>query len=206
MLLLASCATEGPPDGGDKERALAAATTAFDVQKVRELLASGADPNARIDIEGNSESSWFLALDQLRQNRPDSIAVVKAMLQSGASRTNVWGTHGGARPKESFWKSFMRGGRVAGSGSGSPLRVAMFHPVPEVVRWLTESGFDPRDGEGELVSAIESGEVEIAHILVEAGVNVNCQPTAVTPLVAAIELRSEALMTYLEEHGAREKP
>ena len=44
------------------------------------------------------------------------------------------------------------------------------------------------------------------HALVEAGVDVNCQPTAVTPLVAAIEARNVALMTYLEEHGAREKP
>jgi hypothetical protein len=56
------------------------------------------------------------------------------------------------------------------------------------------------------VDAIESGEIEIAHVLVDAGVDVNCQPTAVTPLVAAIERRDAALMTYLEEHGAREKP
>ena len=44
------------------------------------------------------------------------------------------------------------------------------------------------------------------HALVEAGVDVNCRPSAVTPLVAAIEARNVALMTYLEEHGAREKP
>jgi len=35
---------------------------------------------------------------------------------------------------------------------------------------------------------------------------VNCHPGANTPLTAAIETRNVALMTYLEEHGAREKP
>ena len=56
------------------------------------------------------------------------------------------------------------------------------------------------------MGAIERDEVEIAHIFVEAGVDVNCHPGANTPLVAAIEARDIALMTYLEEHGAREKP
>jgi ankyrin repeat protein len=56
------------------------------------------------------------------------------------------------------------------------------------------------------VGAIESDQVEIAHILVEAGVDVNCRTGANTPLVAAIEARDAALMSYLEEHGAREKP
>lgn len=54
--------------------------------------------------------------------------------------------------------------------------------------------------------AVENGQTEIVHILVEAGVDVNCHPSANTPLVAAIEARNVAIMTYLEEHGAREKP
>lgn len=54
--------------------------------------------------------------------------------------------------------------------------------------------------------AIESGQTQIAHLLVEAGVDVNCHPGANTPLLAAIEARDEAMMVYLEEHGAREKP
>jgi len=82
----------------------------------------------------------------------------------------------------------------------------MMHPVPEIIRALTAANFDPRDGEDALVDAIESEQVEIAHILVEAGVDVNCRPGAITPLVAAIDARNAALMTYLEEHGAREKP
>jgi hypothetical protein len=80
------------------------------------------------------------------------------------------------------------------------------NPVPEVIRALTVASFDPRDGEEALVDAIERDQVEIAHIFVEAGVDVNCRPGANTPLVAAIEARDFALMTYLEEHGAREKP
>ena len=47
---------------------------------------------------------------------------------------------------------------------------------------------------------------DLAGMLSEAGVDVNCRPGANTPLVAAIDARNAALMTYLEEHGAREKP
>ena len=50
------------------------------------------------------------------------------------------------------------------------------------------------------------GQIEIVHLLVEAGTDVNCHPGANTPLVAAIEARNVALMNYLEERGAREKP
>jgi ankyrin repeat protein len=82
----------------------------------------------------------------------------------------------------------------------------MFHQVPDVVRALVASGFDPRTGESALVDGVESGNAEIARLLVDAGVNVNCRSGPNTPLVAAVETRNVALMTYLEEHGAREKP
>ena len=82
----------------------------------------------------------------------------------------------------------------------------MLHPDPEVVRALIQAGLDPVHGQAALVMAIEAGETEIAHILVEAVVDLNCHPGANTPLVAAIEARDVAMMTYLEDHGAREKP
>jgi ankyrin repeat protein len=82
----------------------------------------------------------------------------------------------------------------------------MLHPVPAAVRALVAAQIDPRLGQSALVYAIESGEVEIVHILVDAGVDVNSHTGANTPLVAAIEARNVPLMTYLEEHGAREKP
>ena len=68
------------------------------------------------------------------------------------------------------------------------------------------SRINPRSGGLALVDAVEAQNVEIVHALVEAGVDVNSQPGPGTPLVAAIEARNVALMTYLEEHGAREKP
>jgi ankyrin repeat protein len=53
---------------------------------------------------------------------------------------------------------------------------------------------------------VEAGEAEIVHLLVDAGVDVNTTAGATTPLLAAIDTRNVSLMTYLEDHGAREKP
>ena len=202
-LLTACGAAAAPPRGGDKEQALAAAAMVADSAKVNALLAAGANPNWRVDVQGNDESSWYLALDRLRPNRPASVDIVKAMLKSGADPTKAWGY--GMREPESFLKSLSHS-RFGGAGNEIPLHLAMFHPVPEIVRALVAARFDPHDGQSALVDAIESGEIEIAHILVDAGVDVNCRPGALTPLVAAIERRDVALMTYLEAHGAREKP
>ena len=88
----------------------------------------------------------------------------------------------------------------------TPILEALSTAVPDVVRALMEAGLDPRRGQLALVLAVENGQTEIVHILVEAGVDVNCHPGANTPVVAAIEARDVAVMTYLEEHGAREKP
>ena len=41
---------------------------------------------------------------------------------------------------------------------------------------LMEAGLNPRFGQAALVMAIETGETEIAHILVDAGVDPNCHP------------------------------
>jgi hypothetical protein len=90
-------------------------------------------------------------------------------------------------------------------GSNRPIDIAMSADA-DVVRALVAAGFNPRYGKSALVSAVESQDSEMVHVLVEAGVDVNCQPGANTPLVAAIEARNVALMTYLEEHGARERP
>jgi hypothetical protein len=209
LMCAAACRVVQPPYGGPKENALAVATIASDLVKVAESLKSGADPNKIVTVGDNQESPWYLALDQMRASRPDTVEIVKAMLASGGNPKTVWGT-GGLRsallPKETFWQRFMGPSRRAGLGEQSTIRRAMMHPVPEIIRALTATNFDPRDGEDALVDAIESEQVEIAHILVEAGVDVNCRPGANTPLVAAIDTRNAALMTYLEEHGAREKP
>ena len=181
-----------PPFGADAERALVAATAARDVGRVQELLRSGADPNRMVEHEGLNRSAWELALTELRPKRPELVPIIQAMLKAGAKPDSAWG------------ESVSRG--ITRQYPRDPILLVMLHPDARVVRALMEAGLDPRGAQTALVMAIEAGEVEIAHILVEAGVNVNCRPGANTPLVAAIEARNLALMTYLEDHGAREKP
>jgi hypothetical protein len=208
VLGAAACRVEHPPYGGPKEKVLAEATVARDPVKVAEALKAGANPNNLVKVNDDQQSPWYLALHQVRASRPETIQIVKTMLAGGASPRTAWGTSGRdpGLPKESFWKRFMGPSRRAGTGEESTIRLAMMNPVPDVIRALTAASFDPRDGEEGLVGAIEGDDVEIAHIFVEAGVDVNCHPGANTPLVAAIEARDVALMTYLEDHGAREKP
>ena len=79
---------------------------------------------------------------------------------------------------------------------------------PEFFRALMAAGVDPRStiAETALVLACETRQHDIVHVLVEAGVPINPTNVASTPLLAAIGARDVALMTYLEAHGAREKP
>jgi hypothetical protein len=190
-MLLASCTRA--PHGGEKETALIAATAAHDVAKVQSLLDSGANPMAMVKYEeGLYESSWRLVLKQLRPKHPEDVAIVKAMLKAGADPALAWG-EGQALSRKSLHQD-------------EPLIVVMFHPNAEVVRLLLDAGLKPYSGVQALVDAVDAGETEIAHMLVEAGVNVNGKSGATTPLLAAIERRDAKLMAYLEEHGAREKP
>jgi hypothetical protein len=207
LLLLSSCTAARAPQGGEPEQRLAAATIAGDVANVSQLLASGADPNKVVVVDGDTPSSWFLALRLLKPRRPASVETVTLMLKAGANPNQVWGTNGGSAPRQSAWRRFFSQGgvRQAGFGLHHPIDVAI-EPGIEVVRALVKAGLDPRDGQAALVSAVESQDVEIVHALVDAGVDVNCRPGAITPLVAAIEARNVPLMTYLEQHGAREKP
>jgi len=62
--------------------------------------------------------------------------------------------------------------------------------VPEVVRALLGAGLNLRRGQLALVLAVENRQTEIVRVLVEAGVDVNCHPSANTPLVAAVEART----------------
>jgi ankyrin repeat protein len=117
------------------------------------------------------------------------------MLRAHANPEVAWGEAPSRRGKEYY-----------STQRNDPILEALSRAVPDVVRGLMEAGLDPRHGRVALVLAVENGQTEIVHILVEAGVDVNCHPSANTPLVAAIEARNVAIMTYLEEHGAREKP
>ena len=206
-LMLCSCDAARAPQGGDPERRLAAATTKGDAATVAQLLASGADPNKVIEVDGDKQSPWFLALRRMRPRQSPTVVIVTLMLKAGANPNQAWGTNVGSGPRQSAWRRFFSqgGARQSGFGQGRPIDIAT-DPGIDVVRAFISAGFDPRAGNSALVSAVESQDVEMVHVLVDAGVDVNCQPGPITPLVAAIEARNVALMTYLEEHGAREKP
>lgn len=203
-VLCAAASCTHIPRGGDPESQLAAATQALDVAKVKQLLSSGADPNKVVEVQGNSQSAWYLALYQLRTSKPATSEIVIAMLGAGANPRVAWGTTGG-RPKPGFWEKFMSGSRNAGTNDEHPLSIAMSHPVPAVVKAIVSAGFDPAFGTTWLIDAVELNEPEIVHLLVEKGVDANRKTQSGSPLGAAIATRNVALMTYLEEHGATEK-
>lgn len=192
LLLECACSLERPPYGGAREQDLIAAVAAHDVARVGQLLSAGANPNGMVPYEGSSHAPWEYALHQLRPKQPEMVQIVKAMLKSGADPASAWGGR------------VVRG--IARVGDQLPIQIVMLHPDADVVRALMDAGLKPEYAQSALVMAVETGETEIVHLLVDRGVDVNCHPGANTPLVAAIEARNVALMTYLEEHGAREKP
>jgi len=180
------------PKGGARELDLVVATKARDVALVRQLLSTGADPNGMVDFEGSSHSAWEYSLTQMRTRYPETVEIVMLMIKAGAKPESAWGggvRQGIGRPSEKL-----------------PLQIAMLNPNVEVIRALFDAGMSPRVGGQALETAVETGQTEIVHLLVERGVDVNTTAGAITPLLAAIEARNFALMTYLEEHGAREKP
>ncbi len=193
LLLLWSLACTHAPYGGDKESTLIVATAAHDVAKVQALLDSGANPNAMVSFDGLNQSPWRQVLQQLRPSHPEDTAILRAMLKAGANPAVAWG-EGKAL-------------NITRLHNDEPLVIVMLHPNVDVVRALLDTGLKPRSGQFALVSAVESGDTEIAKLLVEAGVDVNgTGGGAMTPLIAAIERRDAKMMTYLEEHGARERP
>jgi hypothetical protein len=153
----------------------------------------GADSNKMAPHEGHLQSPWKLALAKARRERPDTVAIVLAMIQSGASPEVRWGEAQSVRGGYSVQR-------------GSPLLDALSIGSVDVVRALMQAQPRPSVGGVALELAVENGQTEIVHVLVEEGVDVNNTQGAMTPLVAAVETRNVALMSYLEDHGAREKP
>jgi ankyrin repeat protein len=193
LLALAACGRPvTPPRGGDAELRLVTATAKTDIAAVTDLLTAGANPNAMVTFDGASHSAWEYALKQVRPKNPQTVDLVKLLLTHGADPNTAWG--GGIAQG------------IAREGDTLPITLAMLHPDAGVVRAILDAGMNPRYGESALEMAVEQEEVEIVHLLVEHGVDVNSHHGANTPLLAAIEARNYALMIYLEDHGAREKP
>ncbi|MEP6915422.1 MAG: ankyrin repeat domain-containing protein [Acidobacteriota bacterium] len=195
LSLLLACHAGNAEYGGEPERQLAAATIAADVGRVSQLLAAGADPNKMAAHEGHYQSPWKLAIHQVRPGRRDLDEIVRVMLRARANPDVAWGQAPSLRSAQGYTTQ-----------RTTPILDAVADSAPDAVRALMEAGLDRRLGQLALVLAVENGQAEIVHVLVEAGVSVNCQPSANTPLVAAIEARNVPLMVYLEEHGARERP
>jgi hypothetical protein len=196
LLVAASCGSAVNAEyGGEPEAQLNAATTAGDVDKVTALLAAGANPNKLGRHEGHFKSPWQLATGQLRPRHPERVAIALAMLRAHANPAVAFGETPSIGPPVVYRPT-----------QSTPILDAISGSAPEVVRGLFEAGLDRRHGQLPLVLAVENGDAASVHALVEAGVEVNCQPTGSTPLLAAIEARNVALMTYLEAHGALEKP
>jgi ankyrin repeat protein len=195
VIAVASCGVQRgaeAPYGGAQESALVTATVARDLASVQRLLAAGADPNKMVSFEGLYHAPWEIALTHLRPEHPETVEIVKAMLARGANPAIAWG------------QNIARGAAL--TYQQQPLMLVLSHPSPDVVRAIMDAGLDPRLAQLPLVLSVETGQTDIIHILVEHGVDVNCHPTANTPLLAAIEARNVEVMTYLEAHGAREKP
>jgi len=179
--------------GGPLEAQLAAATVAADVTKVNQLLASGADPNRMALVDGHYQSPWKLAIRKARRDRPSYNEIARAMLDAHANL----GVAFGEEPS-----------RSGGYTVQVTTPILALGDAPDVHRALMAAGLDPRSRNAEtaLVLACESRLHDVVHVLVEAGVPVNPTNVASTPLLAAIGARDVALMTYLEDHGARENP
>ena len=188
--------------GGPNEEALVAATLAHDAGKVQQLLTAGADPNKAVTHAGQNQSAWSLALERFnpKQDRQAQIDIVQAMLKSGADPDSAWGTNGGDVPQ-----TLSSVGRRSFS-TRFPIDLAMYAGDPAVVGAILRTKPQAAGGAAALAVAIERRQNDVAHLLVEAGIDVNSNYGALTPLLAAIEARDEAMVTYLEQHGARERP
>jgi len=64
--------------GGEPERQLVEATVANDVARVKQLLASGADPNKMAPHEGHQQSSWKLDVNTPRAASTPLAAAITA--------------------------------------------------------------------------------------------------------------------------------
>ena len=189
----AACSRNNAQRGGPLEAQLAAATIAADVDSVKRALAAGADPNRMAEVDGQYQAPWKRALRRARADRQPTVEIVKAMLAAHASPAVAWGEEPSRRGGYSVQAT-------------TPILEAQFHDVPDAVRALLAAGLDPTLAKTALVLACENRQHDVVHALVEGGVPVNFTNTASTPLLGAIQARDLALVTYLEAHGARERP
>jgi hypothetical protein len=193
-----------PFGGGEKEAQLVAATVAVDVTKVRDAIAAGADPNKLVTFKGSLQSGWLLALDQLKPGRADMVEIVRVMLKSGANPQKAWGTGIRQVTEHPTFREQLAKPRQKGSTDEDTMWFAVTNSSPQAVRALLDAGYPVRRSGQALAEAVNQGDMETVRMLLDAGADVNPR-SGMSPLLLAIEHRDVAIMTLLEEHGAREK-
>ena len=124
VIAISACSNERAVNGGEPEQQLAAATAAGDVARVSQLLASGADPNKIVQVNGDRQSPWFLALYQVRPHQAPLVEIVTLMLKAGANPDEVWGTmvSGGPDPVRHDHRRGGLGLRMAADPAGPSIQ------------------------------------------------------------------------------------
>src|SRR5262249_14135843 len=174
-------AAAGVAGAADKE--LVAAARAGDVDRVRRLLAQGADPNAVDRI-----TPLMAAATALRAKPENRMDLMRVLLAAGA-RVNA----------------------RAVAGETALIFAARFRDV-DAINLLLDNGADPnlvaRTGVSRLLEAMRSGAGEKEHLemmqpLLARGADPNARGEGLgTPLSLAVQLRSVAMVKLLLERGA----
>ncbi|RUT07083.1 hypothetical protein DSM106972_023440 [Dulcicalothrix desertica PCC 7102] len=180
---------------------LIAAIESGDIQRVRELLEAGANPNAKKG--GNT------AYQLVPHGRDD---IKCTLIEAGANDASlrhslVWAV--GTRRVETVKALIQRGANVnmASVGLGSPLQSAAREGSLEIVDVLIAAGADVDDGNSistPLLTAIEEGHFDIALKLINNGANPNQTATyaKVPPIGIAAVQGSPSVIRALLAAGA----
>jgi len=181
LLCLAVAATllaQPPPD---RNAALFEAIGKGDSAKVRELLAGGVDPNARSRTYPALVLAYFA-------NRPESPAIIAALLKAGADSSAVASDRKAApqwaveQPKLELLDAFLDNGVSPdwkNRNQESLLGIASAYGHAPLVMRLLERGakINAQDDEGftPLMNACQNRHVEVVRVLVEKGADKSIQ-------------------------------
>jgi ankyrin repeat protein len=164
------------------ETAVMAAARAGDAESIRQLLAAGADPNAREQQHGETALIWAAA-----ENHPEAI---RALVAGGADPDQQ------ARPLDLAPMEWVQIGMVSTVlpvGGWSPLMYAARENAAEAALALAEAGADldlqDADGTTALGFAIMNQHYDLAAALLEAGADPDvADRTGMTALYGAVDM------------------